>query len=1030
MVSIGPTIGVKGESSYRLALRNIISETKLLNSEMDLMVAKFNKSDSAIEKNKQKQEMLTKQIEASRQQLIGFKDAQERMGTKVDELRQKQEKAIQTYNDVKTAQGSTTEEIKKAETAMNRASDAVQTAERKYNEWTERVNNAELELVKLEQELKNLPSSFQIVGESMQEWGGKIQDIGASIQDMGSSLTMYLTTPLVTAGTAFVKWASDFTDGMAKIYTIADESKKPMSEMRQELIDLSNASGYSLEDLAEAEYQAVSASVDTGKAVTFLNDATRLARGGFTSTTQAVDLLTTVINAYGYEAEDASYISDVLLRTQNDGKTIIDELAHSMGTVIPTAANYNVSLEQLAAAYATMTKQGVNTSRATTFLNAMFTELEKESSTISKTLDTKTGKSFAQLMDEGYSLADVLKILYDSVGGDNEQFQRLFGNIRSGKAAAALLTDDFGILNYETERMSDALGQTEKAMEVLETPSLKAKRAIQQLKNSGMELGQTLINEMYPYFLKAVDGVKKLTEWFANLDESTKKSIVNWGLMLAAIGPGLKIIGSLTTGLGSMVSAIGGGIKAIPALTTAFTALTTSGGSLVPLLTSAGAVMGGIIPLLGLLAAGATSVWLSVDAEVKKHEEELQALYGLDEKMKEHIAISQEMEESYNSNRDAIIAERDATLEQVDTAERLIEKYNNLIDSNGEVRKGNEDLADTYLNLLAEALGISREDVEGLIEANGRFGESIQKNIEDIKKRAEAAAYEDFLTEAEKRRIEAERQLEQLQGDLVVAHSRVTQAEQKVKDAHDALIDAQERGLPNIDEYTKAWSEAEEQLEVAQQAERDIQAEIDRTNGVVQDAEADTEVAAKRINGTVKNSMRDTANGIRDGGSRVSSEAKSVADNAARKLSIDGYSPGYNAGAGLAKGIRDASWLVEQEAARVSNLASAAMARALRERSPSRVTADIGRYFSEGFAIGIEDSAYKAISAANMLAESAIGGMSMVDPPVTNNTRNISAPITITLNIEGNVDGDDRGFARNIAEDLVNLMNRESEVFA
>lgn len=1030
MVSIGPTIGIKGESAYTNAMKRIIAETKNLDSEMTLLTASFKKNDSAIENNKKKHELLTRQMEGAQRQLLIMKDGLDIATKKQNEAKQAVEKAQKAHEEAVKTYGKESEQAEKTRVAWEKASNQYNITSRDVERFSEKVHLSEAEIEKLKRQMEELPTTTQLVGESVQKCGDKIQEIGSSIESVGSSLTMYLTTPLVTAGTAFVKWASDFTDGMAKIYTIADESKKPMSEMRQELIDLSNASGYSLEDLAEAEYQAVSASVDTGKAVTFLNDATRLARGGFTSTTQAVDLLTTVINAYGYEAEDASYISDVLLRTQNDGKTIIDELAHSMGTVIPTAANYNVSLEQLAAAYATMTKQGVNTSRATTFLNAMFTELEKESSTISKTLDTKMGKSFAQLMDEGYSLAEVLKILYDSVDGDNEQFQRLFGNIRSGKAAAALLTDDFGILNYETERMSDALGQTEKAMEVLETPSLKAKRAIQQLKNSGMELGQTLINEMYPYFLKAVDGVKKLTEWFANLDESTKKSIVNWGLMLAAIGPGLKIIGSLTTGLGSMVSAIGGGIKAIPALTTAFTALTTSGGSLVPLLTSAGTVMGGLIPLLGLLAAGATSVWLSVDAEVKKHEEELQALYGLDEKMKEHIAISQEMEESYNTNRDAIIAERDATLEQVDTAERLIEKYNNLIDSNGEVRKGNEDLADTYLNLLAEALGISREDVEELIEANGRFGESIQKNIEDIKKRAEAAAYEDFLTEAEKRRIEAERQLEQLQGDLVVAHSRVTQAEQKVKDAHDALIDAQERGLPNIDEYTKAWSEAEEQLEVAQQAERDIQAEIDRTNGVVQDAEADTEVAAKRINGTVKNTMRDTANGIRDGGSRVSSEAKSVADDAERKLSIDGYSPGYNAGAGLAKGIRDASWLVEQEAARVSNLASAAMARALRERSPSRVTADIGRYFSEGFAIGIEDSAYKAISAANMLAESAIGGMSMVDPPVTNNTRNITAPITITLNIEGNVDGDDRGFARNIAEDLVNLMNRESEVFA
>ena len=54
-------------------------------------------------------------------------------------------------------------------------------------------------------------------------------------------------------------------------------------------------------------------------------------------------------------------------------------------------------------------------------INAMFTELEKGSSNVSKILMEKTGKSFAQLMGEGNSLADVLRILYNSVGNDNEQ---------------------------------------------------------------------------------------------------------------------------------------------------------------------------------------------------------------------------------------------------------------------------------------------------------------------------------------------------------------------------------------------------------------------------------------------------------------------------------------------------------------------------------------------------------------------------------------------------------------------------------
>lgn len=996
-VSIGPTIGIKGESAYTNAMKRIVAETKKLDSEMDLLTSSFKKNDSAIENNKKKYELLQKQMDGAQRQLLIMKDGLDLATKKHDEARREVERAQKAHEEITKVYGKESDEAKRSAEEWEKASNQYNVTGKDVEKFAGYVDQAQASINRLNREMEELPSTTQLVGEAMQKWGGAFEEVG-------SNLTRYLTTPILAAGTAFTKWASDFTDGMAKIYTIADEGKKPMAEMREELIQLSNQTGYSLEDLAEAEYQAVSASVDTSKAVSFLSDAAKLARGGFTTTTQAVDLLTTVINAYGMEAEDASYISDVLLRTQNDGKTIIDELANSMGTVIPTAANYNVSLEQLAAAYATMTKQGVNTSRATTFLNAMFTELEKESSAISKTLSQETGKSFAQLMGEGKSLADVLGILYESVDEDNEQFQRLFGNIRSGKAASALLTDDFAILNYEVERMSNATGQTAHAMEVLETPSLKAKRAIQQLKNSGIELGTTLINTLAPTFEKVVLAIKDITDAFSQMDEHQMKLILGFGAFLAAIGPMLTIFGKLNTAIGTFMAQLAAGT--------------------VPLTTTVGLITAGIAAFAGIATAA--------EVAAEQHRNEIAALWGLDEQMKTNIDTSKQMEMSYVENKNAILDEMNATINQAEIAQSLVDKYNDLIDANGQVRAGHEDLANVYLNQLAQTLGMELADVQALVEENGKFGESIQNTIDAMIRRAEAAAYEQILTDAIMRQTQAEMELAQQENDLVVQQARVKQAQEATKQAYEAMIDAQKRGDPEIGRYEQAWRDAVETESQATAAEGQLRDSIDLTRTRVTAAEQDAQNARRKIKETAEGTMTDTTNAIKSGGDRVVTEAGNLSSRAESALSVDGYSPGYNASSGLAKGIRDASWMVEQEAARVSNLASAAMARALRERSPSRVTADIGRYFSEGFAIGIEDSTYKAISAANMLANAAAGGVQMVgyEPPTTNYSKTVSAPISINLTIEGNVDGDDRAFAQNVADSLVNLINRKSEVFA
>lgn len=1027
MASIGPTIGIKGESAYTNAMKRIVAETKTLDSEMNLLTSTFKKNDNAIETNRKKQEMLTKQLEQAQKQLYGLRDGLALTLQKQEESRKAVEAAQKAHEEAVRVYGKESEEAKKTATAWEKASTQYQITSRDVERFTTNVNNQQAEINRLIQAIKDLPSNLEIVGQKMQE-------VGTKFTEVGSTLTKYITTPLLAAGTAFVKWSSDFTDGMAKIYTIADETKKPMAEMRQELIDLSNQSGYSLEDLAEAEYQAVSASVDTSKAVSFLTDATRLARGGFTSTTQAVDLLTTVINAYGYQAEDAAYISDVLLRTQNDGKTIIDELAQSMGTVIPTAANYNVTLEQLAAAYATMTKQGVNTSRATTFLNAMFTELEKSSSAISKILDHETGKSFAQLMGEGKSLAEVLDILYNAVDGDNEQFQRLFGNIRSGKAASALLTDDFAILNYEVERMNSALGQTDTAMEVLETPSLKAKRAIQQLKNSGMELGTTFINELYPYFLQLVDGIKKATEWFGSLDEGTKQAIVNTALFAGAIGPVLVGIGKLTTGVGSILTVVGKATKSFRYLADdGIMNIALSLEKINPMFGDLALKLGTSMPWLLALGAAFTGIAVATEDAMEKQREEILTQWGMAEAVRENITASKEAAVAYAERKLAIQEEQAATAGQVETAKALVDEYNNLVDANGEIAEGDQELATLIQTELAEALGMELSDVQELVEENGRYGASIEDTMNKILQRAELRAYEEMYSEAIKRKTQAEADYKTQLEELETQHQKTTEAQRNLEQAQNDLADAQRRGESDIGTYKNALDNAINALGAATAEEEKLKEAVNNTRQNVDSATQDANNSAEKIRQITGETMADVQNKIIVGGSGVARAADSVASQAESNMTIDGDTLGYNAVSGFAGGLSRYAYLAANSAASMARQAAASARYALSIESPSKVMAEVGKFFDKGFAVGIEGNMNEVTQAATMLANAAVGGVQMVGyEPYPSNTYNktISAPINIALTVEGNVDGDDRQFTRNIAEDLVNLMNRESEVFA
>lgn len=344
-----------------------------------------------------------------------------------------------------------------------------------------------------------IPSATGIGGKISEALGGEVTAAGATAgQSLGKSLIGAVGKILAAAGigkmlqTAFTE-GSAFETAVAKVGTIADTTKVPIGELKEQITDLSGTMGIAAGDLAEATYQAISAGQDTGDAVAFAGQAAKLAAAGFTSSSSAVDILTTALNAYGLGADKAGHVSDVLLTTQNLGKTSVDELSASMGRVIPLAAAYKVNVENLSSGLAIMTANGIATAEATTYTKSMLNELGDTGSTVGKILQKETGQGFAELMDSGQSLGDVLQVLYDSVGGDATKFAALWSSVEAGTGALSLANSGAEKFNDVLAQMENSSGATETAYTTM-TDTMAHR--MESLKTNAANLGIALFDSV------------------------------------------------------------------------------------------------------------------------------------------------------------------------------------------------------------------------------------------------------------------------------------------------------------------------------------------------------------------------------------------------------------------------------------------------------------------------------------------------------------------------------------------------------
>lgn len=382
---------------------------------------------------------------------------------------------------------------------------------------------------------------FSVTGNTKLDTSGFTQGVSSMTVAAGTliaDLVKTASSQLTNLAQSAIRNGSIYETSLAKVGTIADLGKLSIQKLGSQITDMSNTMGIAATDIAEATYQAISAGQDTANAVEFAGQAAKLATAGFTSTTSAVDILTTALNAYGLSADQATHVSDVLLTTQNLGKTSVDELSSSMGRVIPLAAAYNVSVENLSSGLAVMTANGIATAEATTYTKSMLNELGDTGSTVGKILQQQTGKSFAQLSADGKSLGDVLQVLYDSVGDDGTAFAGLWSSVEAGTGALSLVSGGADKFNGVLAQMVDSAGATDTAYQTM-TDTFQ--HSMESLQTTAENLSISLFDAMEP-------GLKEAADWGTDC-LNTLTDALNEGGPTAMLDAASGILENLTAGI-------------------------------------------------------------------------------------------------------------------------------------------------------------------------------------------------------------------------------------------------------------------------------------------------------------------------------------------------------------------------------------------------------------------------------------------------------------------------------------------------
>lgn len=829
------------------------------------------------------------------------------ISSKFNEMTQSGERALEAFENTGTAADGALSKVSRTAAQTAKSTDAaadsvddLSSAIGDYEKATgQAANSTGILSEKTTETEKNLDEAAEAArkaSEEVEKFGDKSEETGKQSEESskkGRDGIKELQGVLASAGIAATlneikngffdcsEAAAQFETSTAMVATIADTSQKSLSSISKEVRGYSNETGEAASDMAEATYQAISASINTADAAAFAGTATKLAVGGFTSATTAVDVLTTAINAYGLAASDATQLSDYLITTQNLGKTSVDQLAQSVGKVIPLASAYNVQMDNLSSAYAVLTANGIATAESGTYLKSMLNELGDTGSGVSEVLLNSTGKTFAQLMEQGYSLGDVMAMLGNAVDGDSTAFNALWNSTEAGIGALSLFNAGADKYNSVLESMRTSAGATEKAYSTMADTTDKSK---QRMENAFNNLKISVGDVLNPALTQVYEG-------FTNVFAGMSDFVDEHPAVVAAIS-------AIAVGVGGFTGALAAYNLATTAakfVTEAFTATLAANPYV---LAAAGivAVTAAAVTLTGVLITQSDE-YEGMTATCRDQYDELQRLNdqynAACEQYGENSDAANSLRYQLDQLNDEFETNRQTVKEFVTECDGLVESHNKVMDAYnsstssikdqelgtlaltqrlGELASQNTQTTASYTEMKA-IIDQLNADVPGLGLTYDGVTESVDATVEAIKKAAKAQADSEYKAEQQQTYVDLLKEQSSLEQQIAEAEANLDAERQRRGMRQDDVTGDWVSGsgfwmedspwvawTSDIDEYKKSLEELQSAYDENQQTLSDIEGEWRGVAQAVEDSQNQTVSYEEAVSAAVSTAQTELDN--------------------------------------------------------------------------------------------------------------------------------------------------------------------------
>lgn len=386
---------------------------------------------------------------------------------------------------------------------------------------------------------------------------------GAAMSRTGKSMTKYVSLPLLAIGAAATKMSLDFSKAMLLIETHTDTSRKQVELYRKTILEMSSSGKFTQgpKELAEAMYHIASDGYKGAKALDVLKESAHLATLGQSNLAETTYALVSAEKTSIKGTEDLHKAIGTLNGIVGAGDMKMQDLVGAMSTgVLPAAKSVGLSLTDVGAALDVMTQRGVPAQQAAYRLAMNFAMLSPYTDKAKKAFK-ELGLGQYQLVKEvkgPTGLLDALKVLQEHLDGLNKfeqrtKIQEIFGGGRSSRAMLTLLQNLKG-LEQAYGSINHLSGETNKNLETaLKSPVNEWAKQWAKLQAALVEVGNELVPVVIPAMKDVAGALTDLASGFEALPKGTQEWAIKLGVLGIALGPVLRMMGGLTTGLSKVI---------------------------------------------------------------------------------------------------------------------------------------------------------------------------------------------------------------------------------------------------------------------------------------------------------------------------------------------------------------------------------------------------------------------------------------------------------------------------------------------